>query len=142
MTNLYFEDVQVGDSIPSLVNSSITHNRLVRYSGASGDYNPLHTDPTFAQQAGLDNVIAHGMLVMGFVGRMISAYVGVDTLRRFGVRFKGMTHLGDVITCSGQVVEKRELDGEGRIRCTVQAVDQHGDVKLIGSFEAALARRG
>jgi acyl dehydratase len=139
---IYFEDVSVGDELPAVTNPPVTQNQFVRYSGASGDFNPLHTDPEFARQAGLDAVIAHGMLIMGFVGRMVSDYVGPGALRRFGVRFKGMTRPGDVIICSGRVKEKLEVDGEARIRCDVQAADAAGDVKVAGSFEAALPRRG
>jgi acyl dehydratase len=137
----YFEDVNVGDEIPPATNPPLIHNQLVRYSGASGDFNPIHTDPEFARQAGLDGVIAHGMLIMGYAGRMLSDYVGPGALRRFGVRFRGMTRLGDAITCAGRVKEKLEVDGEARIRGDVQAVDQHGDVKLTGHFEAALPRK-
>jgi acyl dehydratase len=131
----------VGDLLPQITNAPVTHNQLVRYSGASGDFNPLHTDPEFARQAGLENVIAHGMLIVGFVGRMIDGYAGPGALRRFGVRFRSMTYLNDVITCTGRVIEKIEVGGEARIRCQVQAADQSGDVKVTGSFEAALPRR-
>lgn len=137
----YFEDIQVGDALPTLTCAPVTHNQLVRYSGASDDFNPLHTDPETARQAELDGVIAHGMLVMGFLGRMIGAVAPPDRLRRFGVRFRGMTRIGDVITCQGTVIAREEVDGEGRICAEVQAVDQHGAIKANGSFEAALPRR-
>ena len=137
----YFDDVQVGDALPPLVCAPVTHQQLVRYSGASGDFNPLHTDPAAAQAAGLEHVIAHGMLVMGFCGRLASDFAGPQALRRFGVRFKGMTQLGDVLSCTGKVTEKLEVDGEPRVRCEVQAADANGDLKAAGSFEAALARR-
>lgn len=87
----YFEDVQVGDEIPSLVTAPVTHLQLVRYAGASGDFNPLHTDPKVGEAVGTDGIIAHGMLIMGFVGQLLSNYVGPEALRKFGVRFKGMT---------------------------------------------------
>jgi acyl dehydratase len=81
------------------------------------------------------------MLLMGFVGRMLSDYVGPEALRKFNVRFKGMTRIGDVITCSGVISEKYEVGGEARIVGTVQAIDQNGDVKVSGSFVAALQQR-
>ncbi len=95
-TKLYYEDVQVGDELPKLVKASVTHLQLVRYAGASGDFNPLHTDPKIGELIGTGGIIAHGMLIMGFVGQMLSDYVGPTALRKFGVRFKGMTHLEDV----------------------------------------------
>ncbi|QBD80557.1 dehydratase [Ktedonosporobacter rubrisoli] len=137
----YFEDVQVGDAIPQLVKDPVTHLQLVRYAGASGDFNPLHTDPRIGEEIGTGGIIAHGMLIMGFVGQMLSDYVGPTALRKFNVRFKGMTHLGDVITCSGTITSKDEVDGEGRISGKVQAADQNGDVKVVGSFVAALPRK-
>ena len=140
-TKLYYEDVQVGDVIPKLVKPGLSHMHLVRYAGASGDFNPLHTDPKFGEMAGTDGIISHGMLIMGFVGQMLSDYVGPLALRKFGVRFRGMTRLDDVITCTGTITEKYEADGEGRIAGKVQAVDQNGDVKVSGTFVAALPRR-
>jgi len=138
---LYYEDVQVGDTIPELVKPALSHIQLVRYAGASGDFNPLHTDPKFGEMVGTGGIIAHGMLIMGFVGQLLSDYVGPAALRKFGVRFRGMTHLDDVITCTGTITEKYEADGEGRIAGKVQAVDQNGDVKVSGTFVAALPRR-
>jgi len=138
---LYYEDVQVGDTIPELVKPALSHIQLVRYAGASGDFNPLHTDPKFGEMVGTGGIIAHGMLIMGFVGQLLSDYVGPAALHKFGVRFRGMTHLDDVITCTGTITEKYEADGEGRIAGKVQAVDQNGDVKVSGTFVAALPRR-
>nr|BBH93868.1 MaoC family dehydratase [Thermogemmatispora argillosa] len=141
-TKRYFEDVQVGDEIPRLVKSPITHLQLVRYAGASGDFNPLHTDPKIGEMLGIGGIIAHGMLIMGFLGQLLSDYVGPTALRKFGVRFKSMTRLDDVITCSGTITEKYEADGEARIAGKIQAVDQNGDVKASGTFVAALPKRG
>jgi len=138
---LYYEDVQVGDTMPELVKPALSHIQLVRYAGASGDFNPLHTDPKFGEMVGTGGIIAHGMLIMGFVGQLLSDYVGPAALHKFGVRFRGMTHLDDVITCTGTITEKYEADGEGRIAGKVQAVDQNGDVKVSGTFVAALPRR-
>ena len=138
---LYYEDVEVGDAIPKLVKSPVSHLQLVRYAGASGDFNPLHTDPKIGELVGTGGIIAHGMLVMGFVGQLLSDYVGPTALRKFDVRFKGMTRLDDVITCSGTITEKYELDGEARIAGKVQATDQNGDVKVAGTFVAMVPRR-
>ncbi len=135
---LYYEAVQVGDAIPKLVKSPVSHLQLVRYAGASGDFNPLHTDPKIGELVGIGGIIAHGMLIMGFVGQMLSDYVGPTALRKFDVRFKGMTRIDDVITCTGTITEKYEADGEARIAGKVQAADQNGDVKVTGTFVAAL----
>ena len=138
---LYAEEVNVGEALPALTKEPVTHLQLVRYAGASGDFNPLHTDPKIGEMIGTGGIIAHGMLIMGFVGQLLSDYLGPNALRKFGVRFKGMTRLGDVITCTGTVTEKYEIDGETRIAGKVQATDQNGDVKVTGTFVAALPRR-
>jgi len=138
---LYFEDIQVGDEIPPLVKAPITHLQLVRYAGASGDFNPLHTDPQVGEAIGTGGIIAHGMLIMGFVGQLLSNYAGPEALRSFGVRFKGMTRLNDVITCSGSITKKYEENEENRVAGKVQAVDQNGEVKVAGTFVAAFPRR-
>src|SRR5437588_7829926 len=138
---LYYEDVQVGDTMSELVKPALSHIQLVRYAGASGDFNPLHTDPKFGEMMGTGGIIAHGMLIMGFVGQMLSDYVGPISLRKFGVRFKGMTRLDDVITCTGTITEKHEVDGEGSISGKVQATDQNGDLKVMGTFVATLPYR-
>jgi acyl dehydratase len=138
---LYYEDVQVGDAIPKLVKSPVSHLQLVRYAGASGDFNPLHTDPKIGELVGVGGIITHGMLIMGFVGQLLSDYVGPTALRKFDARFKGMTRIDDVITCTGTITEKYEVDDEACIAGKVQAVDQNGDVKVAGKFVAALPHR-
>ena len=59
-----FTDHEVGDSIPELKVGPIQHMDLVRYAGASGDFNPIHTNPEFAKKVGLGGTIVHGMYVM------------------------------------------------------------------------------
>jgi acyl dehydratase len=140
-TKRYYEDLQVGDAIPPLVKPPITHLQLVRYAGASGDFYPVHTDPKVGERIGTGGIIAPGLLLMGFVGQLVSDFIGPTTLRSFDVRFTGMTHLDEVITCTGTITEKDEADGEGRIAGQVQAADQTGQVKLTGIFVAALPKR-
>lgn len=141
-TKLYYEDVQVGDNLPPLTKPPITHLQLVRYAGASGDFNPLHTDPQVGEALGFGGIIAHGMLIMGFAGQLLSDFVGPEAIRSFNVRFKGMTRIGDSITCTGVITEKRDMDEGGCIAGTLQAVDQTGNVKLTGTFSAVLPERG
>ena len=138
----YYEDIQVGEALPRLVKPSITHLQLVRYAGASGDFYPVHTDPQVGERIGLGGIIAPGLLIMGFVGQLVSDFVGPTALHSFAARFTGVTHLQDVITCTGTITNKFEVDGEGRIVGQVQATDQTGQVKLTGSFVAAMPKRG
>lgn len=140
---VYYEEVEVGMELPSLVNPPIKHTQLVRYAGASGDFNPLHTDPKVSQAVGVGEPIAHGMLIMGFLGHFVSDFLGgPGALRRFGVRFQSMTRHEDVITCTGTITKKYEQDGEHFIEASIAAKDQKGDTKSSGSFTAVLPSKG
>ena len=135
-SQVFFEDVNVGDEIPRLVKKAVNETQLVKYAGASGDFNPLHTVDAIGKMAGFDGVIAHGMLVMGFVGQAITDWLPNRTLKEFGVRFTSPTKPKEVITVTGKVIEKKE---EGRlIVCDVLAANQDGEVKISGRFTAAL----
>jgi acyl dehydratase len=138
MTTPTFDTITVGDALPALTKQPITEVQLVRYSGASGDFNPIHTVHQAGVDAGNNGVIAHGMLITGFVAQMITNWVRPEQVRKFGVRFTGISRPGDEITVSGKVVEKFEADGEQRVRCEVEAVDQAGQRKVKGEFVAAL----
>jgi acyl dehydratase len=136
---IYYEDVNVGDAMPELVKGPLQKLQHVMYAGASGDFNPLHTDDDFAKAVGMkDGVIAHGMLIMGIVGQAITGWIPRKDLKKFGVRFAGMTKPGNTITVTGSVTDKRVEDGNNIIVCDVAAKDENGDVKVTGKFEAAL----
>ena len=130
-----FSDLQVGDMLPSVEKDPVTKTQLVCYAGASGDFNPLHTDDAVAQKAGLKGVIAQGLLIMGFVGQAITGWVPKRQLKRFHVRFKGMTLPGDTISVSATVTEKVSEGENLRIVYHTEAKDQNGEIKLSGQFE-------
>lgn len=140
---IFYEDVEVGSEMPPLVNPAVTHTHLVRYAGASGDFNPLHTDPEVGHNMGLGGPIAHGMLIMGFLGHFVSNYLGGPAgLKRFGVRFQGMTRHHEIITCTGVITNKYVQDGQHYIEASITAKDQNGDTKASGSFTAVLPSKG
>ena len=84
---LFFDDVTEGDAAPEF-SHELTRTDLVMYAGASGDFNPMHTDEVAAQAAGLPSVFGHGMFSMGILGKAITDYVGVGNLKRFKVRWR------------------------------------------------------
>ena len=116
----------------------ITRHTLAIYCGASGDHNPVHVDSDFAQAAGLDDVIAHGMLVMGYSGRVLTQWVPQAAIRSFQTRFMAMTHIGDAITARARVTAKRDIDGTHCVEVEVTTANQHGEVKTAGSALIAL----
>ena len=129
-----FENLQVGQLLPSYTKPPITKVQLVKYAGASGDFNPLHTDDDFAQKIGMQGVIAHGMLVMGFLGEYVMKLAGdVAQVKQFSMRFGAMTVPGDAITCTAQVKEINE--GEVVLELTAQKQDQ----TVVGSGKATLS---
>ncbi|HQL00817.1 MAG TPA: MaoC/PaaZ C-terminal domain-containing protein [Smithellaceae bacterium] len=146
---LLYDTISVGDEMPAYTTQPITRTHLIRYAGASGDFNPIHHDETFAHAVGLDNVIAQGMFIMGIAGEAITAWIDNRQIRKFNVRFLTMTepvNLDDyentkaraTVTVTGKVVDKFEEQGEKRIRCEIVAQDGTGSRKLSGFFIAAL----
>jgi len=138
---LYFEDVKEGDEVPAFVVENITRTDLVKYAGASGDFNPMHHDQTFAEKAGLPTVFAHGMLSAGFVSKCITDYVGRENLRKLKVRFATRVWPGDTITCKGTVTKKRVEGGKRTIEGDLVALNQKGEAAIQGSFTAELPSR-
>lgn len=133
-----FDAVEVGDTLPPLVLPPLTRTTLALYAGGSGDLNPLHVDIDFAKAAGLDDVIAHGMLSMAWLARMLTSWTEQRNLREFGVRFSAITRVGERITCTGQVAAKLERDGERLVRVEVKTTNEAGEVKLAGDALIAL----
>jgi acyl dehydratase len=136
--SIRFDQVKEGDPLPPFTVANLTRTDLVRYAGASGDFNPIHHDEGFATAAGNPTVFGHGMLTAGFVGRCVTDFVGVENLRGYKVRFATRVWPGDTITCQGKVTRKYEADGERRIDGEVAALNQKGEVCVSGTFSAAL----
>src|SRR5580658_7717951 len=96
--------VAVGQVHEQVLVEDLTRTRLVQYAGASGDYNPLHTDEPFATKvAGYPTVFAHGMLTMGMTGRVVTDAVGIENLLSYGGRFTSQVFPGDTLTATATV---------------------------------------
>ena len=121
MTVPTFDSLKVGDEIPALKIPPVSRHTLALYCGASGDHNPIHVDLDYAKSAGLDDVIAHGMLSAGYLARMLTDWVPQSSIRSINNRFTAMTHIGDSVTCTGKVVEKFENGNEKLVRLEMQA---------------------
>lgn len=128
---------RVGDSIPTLIKPPVTKTQLVQYSGASGDFNPIHTVEEFANEVGLGGVIAHGMLTMAFLGQMLTDWVGLEgELEQFQVRFMGMVRPGDTVTCKGELREIVQLATEPAtvaLHCEIHAENQRREIVAQGT---------
>ena len=131
-----YDDVEVGTELPAQ-SFPVTRATLVRYAGASGDYNPLHTDEIFTTKvAGYPSVFAHGMLTMGMTGRMLTDYVGDARLTKYGVRFTSQVWPGDTLDARATVKAVTEKDGVKLVELDVSTVNQAGVEVLSGYAEA------
>jgi acyl dehydratase len=133
MNSVLYEETKVGYQLPIFESPPVTRQALAIYCGASGDHNPVHIDIDFAKSAGLDDVIAHGMLIMAYAGRMITNWVPQSFIKDFETRFLGMTEVGDRIFISGAIRDKF-IEGDQKILIIeFLAKDHDGLHKLSGS---------
>ncbi len=131
--------VSVGDEHEELVVDNLTRTQIIQYAGASGDYNPLHTDEIFTTKiAGYPTVFAHGMLSMGMTGKMLTNLVGDGRLTKFGVDFRSQVWPGDSLTAKAKVEAVREENGETLVDLAVTTVNQDGAVVVKGSATARI----
>ena len=132
-------EVKIGDSRSKVVMENLTRSQIVMYAGASGDYNPLHSDEVFSTQvAGYPSVFAHGMLSMGATGRLLTDWFGVDGLARYSVRFVNQVWPGDTLTAVATVTAVRQEDGERLADLSVETINQDGVKILTGTAVARL----
>ncbi|MCS5568519.1 MAG: MaoC/PaaZ C-terminal domain-containing protein [Pseudomonadales bacterium] len=128
-------ELKVGDTYTERVVEDLKRTQVVMYAGASGDYNPVHTDELFTTQvAGYPGVFAHGMLTMGMTGRMLTNYVGDGRLTEFGVRFTNQVFPGDTLDSTATVT----AIGEGLVEIDVSTVNQEGNEVAKGSAQARI----
>jgi acyl dehydratase len=137
--SLRASNLSVGVSHSAVVVENLTRTQIVQYAGASGDYNPLHSDEVFATQvAGYPSVFAHGMLTMGMTGRMLTDYVGDARLTHFGGRFTSQVWPGDTLTATATVTALRKDDGVSVADFDVVTQNQNGVAVFQGTATGRL----
>ena len=130
--------LKAGDKLEPLTQKPISRSTLALFAGASGDHNPIHIDIDFAKSVGLDDVFAHGMLGMAYLGRFLTLFTDQKNLRSYSVRFSSITQVGAELKCSGKVTEIFEEKDEKFMQLELSATDQNNDVKLMGDAVIAL----
>ena len=133
------KQLKVGDTHAAQVVDNLTRTQIVQYAGASGDYNPIHTDEVYTTKvAGYPSVFAHGMLTMGLTGTMLTNYVGDGRLTKFGVRFTKQVWPGDSLTAKATVEAIREEGGQRFVDLQLSTVNQNGEEVLSGYASARI----
>lgn len=132
----------VGDEIPAFTAPPISRLQLALFAGAAADHNPIHVDEEAAKGGGLPGVIAHGMLTMALLGRLLTRWIAPEQLRAFSARFVAMTFPGDVITCTGRVAAITIVEGERRLDLELAARNQNGVNVLLGKASVAMPDMG
>jgi acyl dehydratase len=129
----------VGQQFETVVVDDLKRTQIVQYAGASGDYNPLHTDEVYAKEiAGYPGVFAHGMLTMGLTGRAITDLVGDGRLMSFGVRFTAQVWPGDTLTVRTTVDGVGDEGGSAVGNFSLETMNQEGKTVVSGYAVARL----
>lgn len=113
-------ELQLGESLKDIQLEPVSRLDLIKYAGASGDFNPIHTIDKEAEEAGLPGIIAHGMWTMGNLAKLFSDYLDNGFIQQYTVRFRSMVFLNDIITLKATLVEKEK----GKWTFDVHAVNQ------------------
>lgn len=133
-------EIKVGDIFEATLVEDLKRTQLVAYAGTSGDYNPLHTDDKYTQEAaGYPGVFAHGMLTMGMTGRLVTDQFGAENVKKFGVRFTNQVWPGDDLHGKAIVEAIREDGGDTLVDLKITTTNQKGDVVVSGYATAKVA---
>lgn len=132
-------EIKVGDTYLQRVVEDLKRTQIVQYAGASGDYNPVHTDEQFVTKiASYPTVFAHGMLTMGLTGKALTNYVGDGRLTKFGVRFSKQVWPGDTLDTKISVKAIRQEGDDHLVDLDLETVNQNGEPVIKGSATAKI----
>jgi hypothetical protein len=146
---LYWEDIEVGTEITPLAKIATTQ-MLVRWAGASGDFNPLHYDSAYVESAGLGQVIVHGALKRQWLIQLMTDWIGEQgTLKKFSCQYRAMDHpremktltepqTGETWLCKGKVTKKFMEGNQHFIDCNIWVENGKGEVTTPGKATVIL----
>lgn len=133
------KEINIGDIHTATLVEDLKRTQIVQYAGASGDYNPLHTDEIFTTKiAGYPSVFAHGMLSMGLTGTMLTNYVGDGSLKKYGVRFTNQVWPGDTLKSTTTITAIKDQDGERVIDLEIVTTNQNDVAVVTGNATAKI----
>jgi acyl dehydratase len=122
-----------GTVVAQFETAPISRFTLALFCGASGDHNPVHVDLDFARAAGHKDVFAQGMLVMGYLGRLLPRADASVRLESFTCRFLTVTHVGDSLRCVARLASREELDNQLRVTLDLESRTVDGVLRASGS---------
>jgi acyl dehydratase len=134
---LYAEDAAVGAAAPER-SHELTRTDLVRYAGASGDFNPMHHDEVQAKAAGMPSVFGHGMFSAGLLASALTDFVGEGTLTRYAVRFTKQAWPGDVVTTKITITDVHPEGPAAAVNLSCELVTDKGVTVISGEASALL----
>lgn len=127
-----FREAAAGADLPALTTGPVDPLTLALFAGGSGDHNPIHLDRAFAAANGFDEVFAHGMLSMAFLGRLLSNWAPPERIKQFSVRFVAITPLRSVVTCAGKVADIVAHEGARCAKLQLATTLADGSATLSG----------
>jgi hydroxyacyl-ACP dehydratase HTD2-like protein with hotdog domain len=137
---IHFEEIEIGQSIPSLVKHP-TPRQLVMWAAASEEYYEVHYDKDFAQEKGLPGIIVHGMLQMSFLGQMITDWIGEwGTVKRIRTSNRAITLPNQNLICKGIVTKKYVENNENLVQCEMWLETKKGEKSVLGEALVSLPR--
>lgn len=150
---LYWEDVEVDTEVTTLPKVA-TRRMLVKWAGASGDFNPLHYDDSFAESQGVGKPIVHGALKRQWLIQLMTDWIGEEgTLRKFSCQYRAMDYPrlmktmtepqeGETWYCKGKVTKKYVEGDEHCVDCIIGVENEKGEVTTPGRATIVLPSRG
>lgn len=150
---LYWEEIEEGQEITPLSKVATTQ-MLVKWAGATGDFNPVHYDSSFADSQGLAKPIVHGQLKRAWMVQMLVDYIGAGgTLRKLSCQFRAIDyprsmgsmtapHEGETWWCKGVITKKYEAGGENWADCDIWVENGKGEKTTVGNAGFTLPLRG
>ncbi|GAA1852949.1 dihydroxy-acid dehydratase [Pseudonocardia ailaonensis] len=131
--------IEVGATAAERVVGPVTRTDIVRYAGASGDFNPIHHDEEYARAAGYPGVFSVGMFQAGVLAGFAVDWLGAERLRGLQVRFKEQVWPGDVLTCRGRIASVEATETGRLVEVELTCLRQTGAAAIVGraTFELA-----
>jgi acyl dehydratase len=133
-------EVTPGMKLEALHVGPLDHATLSTYADASGDHAAVHLDTKYAQAMGFKDVIAHGLLVMAYLGRAVTSWRHTHAMREFSCRFMSVTYVGERLTCEGTVTGVRAVGSERLADLDLHVTNKQGEVKLKGNATVVLRK--